>query len=508
MEYHPLFHTNWRGIMSDKQNVVVHIGPTRCYINYGQCSGHWKYFLEGDLNNFVRSKLTTWKMDPVSKKYSIEAIYSIHDIANEIIWFPSAFCEKLIMFLNSKDYIVSRTPIECAHTRSTTFTRNPGVGPRDDMQRRAVEYLRINAGTRCGLEIQTGGGKTGCTLLTCEQLKHPTLIIVEGLLEQWVQEVHKFLDIAEDKVYVIQGNQSIKDLFESDLKPDIFIASLATLRSYVKNEELYTTLPTYSEFIQHYGIGIKVIDEAHKNLHATSLIDMCGDVATNYYLTATFIGTKSARGIFEIYFPNQIRYSEDYEQYCEVIGYSYYSRIPPRSTMMFGMYNHARVEKMMLKNKERLYNVYLHRILIPIIARHYMDKQYPGKKLLIYFTLKKFIKQIAKDLQKVYPELKVVTYLDKDPRSNLLEGDLIVSTHKGAGTGTDIPNLVTIINTVSVAAESTIRQILGRLRKLKDGCTPTFVDIHDYGNFNNVRHWRTRGTILRNCAKSFRELKL
>lgn len=488
--------------------MVIHVGPTRCCIDYKQCSGYWKYFLEGDLSNFVRAKLTTWKVDPVSKQRSIEAVYAINDLVNEKRWFPAAFCEQLIMFLNCRDYEVVQEPIESAPTRSITYTINQGIGPRNDMQRRAVEYLRINAGTRCGLEIQTGGGKTGCTLLTCEQLQHPAIIVVEGLVEQWVKEVHKFLDIADDKVYVIQGNQSIKDLFASDLKPDIFIASLATLRSYVKQEDLYKDLPTYAEFIQHYGIGIKVIDEAHQNLHATSLIDMCGDVATNYYLTATFIGTKSARGIFYIYFPNQMRYSEEYEQYCEVIGYSYYSQIPVRATMMFGMYSHARVEKMMLKNKEKIYRVYLERILIPLIDRHYINKVYPGKKLLIYFTLKKLIIQMAKDLQKRYPELKVVTYLYSDSRSNLLEGDIVLSTHKGAGTGTDIPNLITIINTVSVASESRIRQLLGRLRKLKDGFTPTFVDIHDYGNYNSVRHWRTRGTVLRNCAKSFRELKL
>lgn len=490
------------------RELVLHTGPTRCYIEYGALDASYRYFLEADLRDFCRRNLTSWKTNPRTKETELNAEYFVKDVEHGTWYFPSPFKFVIKDFLIGRGYTVVVKNIPAVVPRAKTYRMGDGIAPRDDLQRRAIKFLTSNHKERCGLEVQTGGGKTFCSIHTAHDLGEVVLIVVEGLIGQWVDEIKRFTNIDDDKIFVIQGNESIHELLESERKPEVFVASLATMRSYVKREDHYKDCIPYDRFVDKYGIGIKVVDEAHKNVHATSLIDMAGDIQTNIYLTATFLtGDRSLRKIFHTYFPNQMRYGEEYDRYCEVFGYNYRGMIPARKTMMFGVYQHGRLEKQMLWSKRRVFNIFMQRYLIPLIEKHYVEKEYEGKKILIYFALKKTIREVQKYLQAHYPQFRVLTYIDKDPRSNLEDGDIIISTHKGAGTGTDVKNLVTLINTVSYVAETTTRQLLGRLRKLPEH-TPTYVDLYDMANYIHVRHWRVRSGILRQCAKLFREYQL
>lgn len=358
--------------------------------------------------------------------------------------------------------------------------------------------------------IVHNSGKTFCSVKAAQALGEATMIVVDSRIEQWVDAIEEQTELTQKsgRLYVIQGNKSLKKLLDSDLKPDIILASLPTLRAYVKHGDVYQDCIPYGEFIKKYGIGTKIVDEAHLCFHANCILDMAGDIPTNIYLTATFItGDRMLQQIFHTCYPNQMRYDNGYEKYCNVIGITHRTNIPTKTTLLTNGYSHSKYEKVMLWNKDNLFKPFLARCLYPLIENHYVKETYPGKKILIYFSLKRTIRYVAKRVQKRFPKYNVVTYIDGDPASNLAEGDIIISTHKGAGTGTDIKGLITVINTTSFLAETTARQILGRLRKLKD-YTPTYIDIHDVNNSVQIRHWRKRKHTLEKCAKLLQEFSV
>lgn len=351
-------------------------------------------------------------------------------------------------------------------------------------------------------------GKTYCSLRAATTIGHVTMIVVEGLVDQWFREICKITKARKDEVYVIQGFKSLFKLLESKRRPKVFIFSLGTLRKYVKYEGNYRDIITYGEFTKRYGIGTKIVDESHRALHAVSLIDMAADIKTNIYMTATFItADKMLRRIFHTYFPNQMRYDEVYDRYVDIYGYKYDSNIRTTSTIAYGTYSHAKLEKLRLRHMRNLMLPFIDHVLCPIIYKHFVGKPYKKKKLLIYFTLRDTITEVAAILSERYPQFKVVTYLAEDNDDVFTYGDIILSTHKGAGTGTDIKDLVTVIDTVSYMAETTARQNLGRLRKDADR-ELTFISIHDPFNTVQVRHWEARKTYFKACAKELHETEL
>lgn len=491
-----------------ERELVIHVGPSRCFIEYGNIDSSYRYFVESELKTFCKRELTNFKYNFRNKTYELHAQYFKKDPKEQVWYFPGPFRIALESHLTGAGFKVTANEYDVHTPRKMHYENNPKFIARGNQQT-AIDFLTKSKNTRSGLELQTGKGKTFCALRAAHNMGDVTMIVVEGLVQQWYDAIKEQTMLDSDKVQIIQGFPSLNKFLKSDKKPDIFIMSLATLRKYVKNEGKYSTIIPYSEFVEYYQIGTKIVDEAHKCLHANSLIDMAGDIPTNIYLTATFLtGDRMLSKIFHAYFPNQMRYDDGYDKYCEVFGYSYRGLIRAAKTIQFGVYSHGRFEKLMLWSKQKLFNLYMERYLIPLIKTHYIKKDYVGKKVLIFFALKRMIREVAKYLQKTFPEYKVRTFIEDDPESNLEEGEILLSTHKGAGTGRDIKNLVTVINTISFLAETTTRQVLGRLRELPNGDTPTYVDIYDFGNHIQLRHWRIRSNTLRQCAKSFREFSL
>jgi hypothetical protein len=88
-----------------------------------------------------------------------------------------------------------------------------------------------------------------------------------------------------------------------------------------------------------------------------------------------------------------------------------------------------------------------------------------------------------------YPQFKVSSYFGDDNQASLVDADVIITTAKKGGTGTDVDNLLTTINTMSIGSEVQPLQILGRLRKLKDGTHPNYVCMYNEVLDSHVRHY-------------------
>ena len=76
-------------------------------------------------------------------------------------------------------------------------------------------------------------------------------------------------------------------------------------------------------------------------------------------------------------------------------------------------------------------------------------------------------KHLAKVFAKEYPKLKVGTYVQEDAYDELMSSDITVSTIISSGTAVDIPNLITVLQTISIGSLQANIQAMGRLRKLE-----------------------------------------
>ena len=465
---------------------------------------------------------------------AVGQIRDVLDLLREIIYIPRfrRYQVKSRYYLYDNDSLQMRLPRhmliyleDCLKSQNISFEYiyEPSIEPRHieinitsdwtdrPEQIKSITHLSNNTLPMRACDLQPGKGKSYSAIRVIETIKNPTLLICGGLVEQWVREFEIKTDIDPSEIYVIKGAGSIVKLLNSDYIPTIFIASIDTLRAYVAAKELpYSDILSYSEFLEKYNIGIKVVDEFHLNFNTIVNIDLCSNVANNLYLSATpkrSSGTE--KEIFKRIFPiDIIDGGEGYDRYVNVSLYRYNLEYPKES--MFNTqhgYSHSKYESYILNNG-KVRQRFVDQILFPLINSHYINKKTTGQKLLVFCRTVAFCELLRDYISTKYPKLDVRTYTQTDSECNLEESDVIVSTPQSCGTGKDIANLRTVIQTCSIGSEPLVEQILGRLRKLPNGDTPEFVDIMNAKLGRHWAHYRSRAKIYKERAFRYNEFNL
>jgi hypothetical protein len=113
-------------------------------------------------------------------------------------------------------------------------------------------------------------------------------------------------------------------------------------------------------------------------------------------------------------------------------------------------------------------------------------------------------KHFANLLRGIYPDLTINTYVEEDDYESIMESDITVSTPLSASTGIDIPNLITVIQTISMGSLQSNRQSMGRLRKI-DGVS-TIYDAFYCGSLRKHNDlFRQRESCTIDIAKSWKK---
>ena len=358
-----------------------------------------------------------------------------------------------------------------------------------------------------GLAMQTGKGKSYSAIKAWSNLGYAGIVIVNGLMDQWIESVRKFTNCDHDYIYKLQEFSSLALLAQNpQYKPNIFIASLKTLQLFSQNKEGYDVLPwNFSEFFKFYGIGVKIIDEVHQSFHATTMMDLKTNVPYSMYASATFTqSSRQARDIFNKIYPVSIRYGLDaYDKYVEVYVYAYSGTVLAKRCVRGNRgYQHTKYEKELMISESKL-NYHLNDLVYPIINQHFINRYKPGYKALIFCASIDFVEALATKLSRTYPNMKVVTYIGGDNMSVLKNADIIVSTRGKSSTGLDLPGLIMALNLVSTVSEVSIMQSVGRLRK-RDDIKLHYVDVYDTNIDRQVEHAEVRKALLRSmCSKYY-----
>lgn len=330
---------------------------------------------------------------------------------------------------------------------------------------------------------------TFSSLMAVKEIGKATIIILNGLMDQWYDTIVKgrpgkqppVFDIDPSEICVIQGQKSLVNLIEDkSYQPSIILASLPTIRNYIQaNTFPYNELLPFGQLMEEKGIGIKINDEAHQAFSAIVDIDLRSNIYHNLYLSATLTrGDKQSKKIFEKIFPSIIRYDAgEAKKYIEVIYHAY--NIGPFTDASVGHkkygYNQNKYENTILNQLDK-------KLAYFEIIRNYFHSYFitnknrkKDHKCLILVSTRMMGEELQYFFTNEYPELRVGTYFGGGQLEDLVNYDLIISTSKKGSTGTDIDKLFVLINTLSIGSEVLPLQIMGRLRELKDGTTPIYI---------------------------------
>ena len=374
--------------------------------------------------------------------------------------------DKEIKAIIHKDHIVSPNTLEL----------NESVKLRDH-QVPIVSFLCKYIHTKV-LPLNTGGGKTLSTLYSISKLKVCTAIIMGAMhIDTWCKEIKWMFKENPDNVMVIKGKKGMCKVIglakDNKLTASILIFSVNTIRDYL-SEHIKESNSSYGcnpiDFYATLGVGLRVIDEAHENLHFQFRHDISTNVKSVIYLSATIDSNNAfTNKMYGVIFPHIYRYNiEKWEKYitCTALGYGLEFPNEVRCLGPTKQYNHTVYESWILYNYTRLKR-YL-KLITEIVDKTFHKRYVKGGKMLIFMASVEMCRKTADHLKVKFPQYSCNPYTAEHDVEVLHSNDIVITTPLSCGTGKDIKKVMTILLTVSIASKEKSSQIIGRLRSLKD----------------------------------------
>lgn len=386
--------------------------------------------------------------------------------------------------------------------------------PRDRIQSESIDFLTCSGvftkglqHSQFGLNLDTGAGKTFCMISGIAKLGLKAMIITHksNLKKQWMNEFIDKSNISENAIMDIDGSSDMEAIMRGEKTADIYVVNHQTLTSFAR----LNSWDKLRLFFKKTGVGIKVIDEAHKYFQNSLMIDFFSDIKMSYYLTATFSRSdpKEIR-IFQKAYSSLYRFGEETLNYEEVRKHIVLCVVMYRSQpdysavkrIVNGAYgfNSYRYIDYTLKQDS---NHTMMKVIKKIIDR---VENLEGK-ILITSPKIESVEMIANELK--YETDKTVAavhskFSGEENRETIKTADIISSTIKGIGEGDDIKGLRVLINTEPIGSKTLVDQLRGRLREYsKDEDTYMFYLIDTSIGYTYEMFKRVKSVFDKKCKE-------
>lgn len=417
------------------------------------------------------------------------------------------------------DYVakLTRRPVDMQykHDPADKMTLKLKTEPRDDLQRKSIAFLigeapfaNTKAASQLTLNLDTGDGKTYCTIAALSLIGQRALIIThnDNIKNQWIDSLSAMTSVDKTHIVNVIGSKMMKKLTDSpDLKSKVAVINRRTLQSYAKKEGWAAV----EAWFKSMRFGVKVIDEAHLEFENVIKTDLFSNVYKTIYLTANFerSGHRENR-LFAVCFKNIAKYgiSTRAEKRRHIIY------APVRFTTHPSGEDRASMKKRMGFDRNSYSDYLIEQPELYDALGWMIDffNRMDGKVLVLATKIDATV-TIADKLKKRYPEKHIGIYnskIDEDRKlMALTEADIIVSTPKSMGTGTDVKNLRAVIMLEPYTSRVTANQTSGRLRDLGGNEHTFYAEFVDYGFPDIVRMFRSRLPIFRKKCKEIIQLE-
>lgn len=357
--------------------------------------------------------------------------------------------------------------------------------PRDKLQREALTFLTGKGkysytarSSQLCLNTEPGTGKTVVGTMGICLFGVRTLIVThqERIKTQWTDTLKDFTNIDEIQIVNIDGSDMVDKIlgvskYKTKSKQDTFEATIKNAKVFCVN---HRTISTYANkngwksitalFIK-LEIGLKIIDECHIEFDNMINIDLHTDVKHNLYLTAT-MGRSDATemSLFKTCYSHMPTFKNPFKsEMRKHINY-------------MGIFLNLQPKHGDLMNMKNFYGFQIQNYLRYVMTRPtYIDAIYNVTdlfvknegKILILCGLVDICNDLYERLQERYPDKTIGLYHGevKGNKDLELEKDIIVSTFKSMGTGTDVHGLRFLLNLEPASSKVITTQVTGRLRE-------------------------------------------
>lgn len=328
------------------------------------------------------------------------------------------------------------------------------------------------------VDLQTGAGKSLIASHALVRINEVAFIMVlPRYVEKWVDDMYKYTNIDSKDLCIIKGGSSIKKLMDTpkkDLKYKVYIASITTMRNLISDYEYRTADRPYEykfkpyELMDHLGVGVLLNDETHQHFHALLKISLYMNVNQIIGLSATLDSNDNEmKRLYTYMFPKDNRISNiaNINSYVCVKAIEYRLFNPKKVRYILQGYNHNLFEQSIVRNSVLLGDYF--EMVHHYFKESYINRKQDGERILIYMASVVMCTLFVNYLKIRYPNLDIRRYCEDDPYENVINAEVSVSTIISASTAIDIPKLITVINTISMASLQANLQTLGRLRKIE-----------------------------------------
>lgn len=353
-----------------------------------------------------------------------------------------------------------------------------------EIQPEIIQYICAEGSTKT-VPIQTGKGKTLCSLLAISQIGRRTGILIKPMyVQRWCGDIDSKNDDpilglrAGKDYYVVSGSKNLAGLIQmarqGTLTADLIIFSNKTMalyfEAYEQNDqtlmELYDCPPW--ELFQLLQIGVLIRDEVHQDFHFNFKSDLYLHVAKTINLSATLESdNQQTEKMYELMLPKLGRaYAGQYDKYIDVTALFYGLKENSRIRWTYprqSMYSHIAFEYSLIKDKKSLASWLS--FMRAFVLEKFLPLKQDGDRLLIFSASVEMCTTLADHLQASFENLTVFRYVADDEYEGILDADIIVSTVLSAGTAVDIPGLIVTNMTCALGTKQGNLQCLGRLRK-------------------------------------------
>lgn len=392
----------------------------------------------------------------------------------------------------------------------------------DDVEPREVQYQIIQGiidrekADAWFVHLSQGLGKTLLTVYMIPYFNVKTLIMCfrRSILEQWIDVMKSKTKIPSNAIMLITSSVVLDKIEKREMdvrQYDIFMCTPGLLDSYGKKYGYHNL----NHLLEVMGIGLKVYDEAHRNITNIIKINAFTNVDKTLYLSGDF--SQSYNGRDQLYkhifrgVPVLRPTSELMNTLKFTVAVVCIFDTHPSDIVKMSVYNKrgfSYYEYMKYEIKQEAYLKALYFLIDEII------KGNPNKyKILVLVNLIDNVDDLKEILDVRYGrEYHVCRYHSAVPEEEKKDcmdnGELIVSTYQSFSTGIDVTHIKYVISG-SLCNKIDDNQSSGRARPLPDGSDAYYFMMLDDGFAYSKKGLKNRIEYLKQTKiKAIRKLDL
>lgn len=402
------------------------------------------------------------------------------------------------------DYNISYMEQIIPKKLSQKFRLNEDIALTDIQSNTINDILKYIKYHEWFVNLQTALGKTLMSVYLSSILNVKSMIMCYSteILLQWIQTIKEKSNFDTSKLILLDSSKLIQNIYTEKFDSneyDIFMATPKLIVSYCEKYGYDHLNPVFEKM----GIGLKVFDEAHRNISNMIKINGFANVDKTLYLSADFgqankdkekLYYKMMFGVPVFKPSDEVMSTLKYTQ-AIVVEYNTDPNINEVASV-YSRFGFSSINYMKYQfNKGIVYDV------LDYVLENIFNTNTHNYKTLILLNLIDHVDTLTEVLIEKYGDCKrigkfhsEINHEEKEETKTI--SDIIISTYKSFGTGLNVADIKYVIS-IDQCDKISDNQAAGRARPLSDGSDAFYFMLADRGFKYSGRKLKDRLNYLK-----------